>query len=45
MMSLYDGLKYELDRLPKDNIPADGIYNPENHRQIAMDRCLAEHDL
>lgn len=45
LMPLYEGLKRELEALPKDNIVADGIYNPENHRQIAMDRCLAEHGI
>lgn len=45
LMSLYEGLKHELEGLPKNDIVADGIYDPENHRQIAMDRYLLESGL
>lgn len=45
LMPLFDGLRLELEQLPRGDLRGDGIYIAENHRQIAMDAYLKEKNL
>lgn len=45
LMPLYDGLNLELSQLPRDNLEADGIYQPNHKQNMAMDRYLQERGL